>query len=206
MSHKKPLIAIFLFLLSFAVSATTPEAKLQGYLSELQSLEAGFEQKLLDARGQRLQQTEGEMRLLKPGRFHWETRNPFPEVLISDGKTLWLYDPDLEQVTIQPLDQRMASTPALILSGEATDLAEDFQVSHQQGADEEIFTLVPLAGDSLFEELQLYFQQGQITALRLEDSLGQQTRVDLVNPHYNQPLDPAGFEFVIPAGIDVIQE
>ena len=206
MPYKSPLIAVFLLLLSFGLSAATPEAKLQSYLSELQSLEAGFEQQLLDARGQRLQQTEGEMRLLKPGRFHWETRNPFPEVLISDGQTLWLYDPDLEQVTIQPLDQRMASTPALILSGEATDLAQDFEISYQKDDRTEVFTLMPLGGDSLFEELQLYFQQGRITAIRLEDSLGQQTRVDLINPRYNQPLDPDGFEFVIPDDVDVIQE
>ncbi|WP_404419736.1 outer membrane lipoprotein chaperone LolA [Marinospirillum sp.] len=206
MSYKSLLIAAFLLLFSFGLSAASPESRLQGYLSELQSLEAEFDQKILDASGQRLQQTEGEMRLLKPGRFHWETRKPFPEVLVSDGQTLWLYDPGLEQVTVQQLDQRMAHTPALILSGETADLTEDFQVDYQKNSDEEVFTLVPRAGDSLFEKLQLFFQQGQITAISLEDSLGQQTRVDLINPRYNQPLSPSGFDFVIPDDIDVIQE
>lgn len=206
MLKKIAVIAALFLLVSPGLSAATPEEKLQSYLSELQSLEAGFEQQILDARGQRLQHTEGEMRLLKPGRFHWETRKPFPEVLISDGQTLWLYDPDLEQVTIQQLDQRMAHTPALILSGQTADLTEDFQVSYRETRDEEVFTLVPLAGDSLFEELQLFFKQGLISSIQLEDSLGQQTRVDLINPRYNQPLSAASFEFVIPDDIDVIQE
>lgn len=201
----KHLMIALLLLLSFNLAAATPEEKLQAYLSDLQSLEAGFKQQLLDARGQRLQQTQGEMRLLKPGRFHWETHSPFPEVLISDGQTLWLYDPDLEQVSVQPLDQRMTSTPALILSGDATDLSADFSIRYQQREDEEVFHLEPHGQDSLFETLQLYFQQGQLIGLQLEDSLGQKTRVDLINPRYNQPLDPSGFEFVIPADIDVIE-
>jgi|AntRauTorcE11898_2_1112593.scaffolds.fasta_scaffold21290_2 outer membrane lipoprotein carrier protein len=197
---------LLLLIISSGLSAAVPEEKLQGYLSELQSLEAEFEQQILDASGQRLQHTEGAMRLLKPGRFHWETRKPFPEVLVSNGETLWLYDPGLEQVTVQQLDHRMAHTPALILSGKTAELTQDFHIDYQKNMDTEIFTLVPRAVDSLFEELQLYFQQGHITAIQLEDSLGQQTRVDLIDPQYNQPLDPSVFDFVIPDNIDVIQE
>lgn len=207
---KRQLIFIASLVLVFlapALSAAQAEKQLQEYLAAIQSLEAGFEQQLVDARGQRLQKTEGDMRLLKPGRFYWETQSPFPEVLVSDGETLWLYDPDLEQVTIQKLDQRMAHTPALILSGETATLSYDFDISLQQKSDDEaVFTLKPLAGDSLFEQMTLYFKQGQLAWLELEDSLGQQTRVELINPRYNQPLDPAGFDFVIPENVDVIQE
>ncbi|SFC05153.1 outer membrane lipoprotein carrier protein [Marinospirillum celere] len=194
------------WLLAPALLADQAEQQLQAYLAEIRSLEAGFEQQLLDARGQRMQKTEGEMRLLKPGRFYWETRNPFPEVLVSDGESLWLYDPDLEQVTIQKLDQRMAYTPALILSGETATLSDDFEITRRQESQQEIFTLTPLAGDSLFEQMELYFRDGQIEAIHLEDSLGQKTRVELLNPRYNQPLDPSGFDFVLPENVDVIQE
>ena len=196
----------FALVASPALAEEAAQRKLTTYLAELNSLEAGFEQQLQNSRGQRLQASEGEMRLLNPGRFYWETHQPFPEVLVSDGETLWLYDPDLEQVTVQALDQRLAATPALILSGDASDLTEHFSVSLQQVGHLDIFTLRPKAQDSLFEAMSLHFSEGQLQSLRLEDSLGQQTRVDLINPRFNQPLDIQAFEFVIPEGVDVIRE
>lgn len=204
---KKLLCALLLSGLAFVLQAADDDvAKLQAYLQQLQSLEGRFEQLTLDARGQRLQEAQGVMSLQKPGRFYWQTEQPFPQLLVSNGETLWVYDPDLEQVTIQKLDQRMAHTPALILSGEARDLARHFKISLRVNDREEAFLLRPVGHDSLFEVLRLYFVDGQIKALQLEDSLGQQTRVDLMISAYNQPLDQKRFEFEPPAGVDVIQE
>ena len=193
-------------LVTTPVFALTPEERLAAHLERLTSLEAYFEQELLDARGQRLQRSQGELRLLKPGRFYWATQHPFPEILISNGETLWLYDPELAQVTVQSLDQRMAHTPALILSGEQVDLSEDFSIDYRRGVNEDRFILKPLAQDSLFERLELTFRHEQIHSLVLEDGLGQRTQVSLTVTSVNQPLDPEDFEFVIPAGVDIIQE
>jgi outer membrane lipoprotein carrier protein len=181
-------------------------SRLHDHLQAMQSLEGRFEQLTRDARGQRLQESSGVMRLQKPGRFYWETQQPYPQLLISDGTTLWVYDPDLEQVSVQPLDQRVASTPALILSGEGTDLSRHFDISLRASGELESFLLVPRGGDSLFESLRLEFVEGRIRALQLEDSLGQQTRVELQLQGFNQPLDASHFQFVIPDGVDVIQE
>ncbi|WP_114417772.1 outer membrane lipoprotein chaperone LolA [Marinospirillum perlucidum] len=200
------LLVVLVFLVQPLHAATSPEARLETYLENLETVASEFEQQLLDASGQRLQETRGIMRLQKPGRFYWETQFPFPEILVTDGETLWLYDPDLEQVTQQPLDQRQVATPALILSGEASQLSEHFQITYTEGQIEESFTLVPRGEESLFEEMNLYFEEGQIRALRLVDSLGQKTRVDLINPQYNQSLDPAIFDFTPPEGVDVIRD
>lgn len=180
--------------------------KLQGYLQAMQTLEGHFKQLTIDARGQRLQEAQGSMRLAKPGRFYWRTELPYPQVLVSNGTKLWVYDPDLEQVTIQTLDERAAKSPAIILAGKASDLTKYFNISVSAEGKQVIFNLVPIEQDSLFEALSLHFMEGRISALQLEDSLGQKTRVDLTITQFNQPLDNQIFEFEVPENVDVIQE
>ena len=201
-------ISLLLVLLMFTTSALADSAaeKLQGYLKQMQTLEGSFQQLTLDARGNRMQEAEGSVQLAKPGRFYWSTEQPFPQVLVSNGTTLWVYDPDLEQVTIQTLDERSTQSPAIILSGEASDLTKHFSINATETGKRVVFDLIPLQQDSLFEELSLDFVEGRISALQLTDSLGQKTRVDLIITQFNQPLDKQLFEFEVPPHVDVIQE
>ena len=201
-------ISLLLVLLMFTTSALADSAaeKLQGYLKQMQTLEGSFQQLTLDARGNRMQEAEGSVQLAKPGRFYWSTEQPFPQVLVSNGTTLWVYDPDLEQVTIQTLDERSTQSPAIILSGEASDLTKHFSINATETGKRVVFDLIPLQQDSLFEELSLDFVEGRISALQLTDSLGQKTRVDLTITQFNQPLDNQIFEFEVPPHVDVIQE
>jgi len=201
-------ISLLLVLLMFTTSALADSAaeKLQGYLKQMQTLEGSFQQLTLDARGNRMQEAEGSVQLAKPGRFYWSTEQPFPQVLVSNGTTLWVYDPDLEQVTIQTLDERSTQSPAIILSGEASDLTKHFSINATETGKRVVFDLIPLQQDSLFEELSLDFVEGRISALQLTDSLGQKTRVDLTITQFNQPLDNQVFEFEVPSHVDVIQE
>lgn len=201
-------ISLLLVLLMFTTSALADSAaeKLQGYLKQMQTLEGSFQQLTLDARGNRMQEAEGSVQLAKPGRFYWSTEQPFPQVLVSNGTTLWVYDPDLEQVTIQTLDERSTQSPAIILSGEASDLTKHFSINATETGKRVVFDLIPLQQDSLFEELSLDFVEGRISALQLTDSLGQKTRVDLTITQFNQPLDNQIFEFEVPSHVDVIQE
>lgn len=203
------LVLLSLVMLSgylFAEQSVSAAEKLQGYLQQMQTLEGSFQQLTLDARGQRLQEAEGTMLLAKPGRFYWSTDLPYPQVLVSNGKTLWVFDPDLEQVTIQTLDERSTQSPAIILSGEASDLTKHFSINATETGKRVVFDLIPLQQDSLFEELSLDFVEGRISALQLTDSLGQKTRVDLTITQFNQPLDNQIFEFEVPPHVDVIQE
>lgn len=201
------LLTLALTSLAFAENtAETAAEELQGYLKQMQTLEGRFQQLTLDARGQRMQEAQGSLQLAKPGRFNWVTEQPYPQVLMSNGTTLWVYDPDLEQVTIQTLDKRSTQSPAIILAGEAKDLTQHFTITSTHSASQVVFNLVPLQEDSLFEALSLHFTDSRISALQLTDSLGQKTRVDLTITQFNQPLDKQHFEFTVPAHVDVIQE
>jgi len=205
MIKKVSLVLVLLTFTGTALAETAAE-KLQGYLKQMQTLEGNFQQLTLDARGNRMQEAQGSVQLAKPGRFYWSTEQPFPQVLISNGITLWVYDPDLEQVTIQTLDKRATQSPAIILSGESTDLTAHFSISATETEKRVVFDLIPLQQDSLFEELSLHFVEGRIAALQLTDSLGQKTRVDLTITKFNQPIDNQLFEFEVPENVDVIQE
>src|SRR5690554_3002529 len=203
---KKISLLLVLLMLTTSALADLAAEKLQGYLKQMQTLEGSFQQLTLDARGNRMQEAEGSVQLAKPGRFYWSTEQPFPQVLVSNGTTLWVYDPDLEQVTIQTLDERSTQSPAIILSGEASDLTKHFSINATETGKRVVFDLIPLQQDSLFEELSLDFVEGRISALQLTDSLGQKTRVDLTITQFNQPLDNQVFEFEVPSHVDVIQE
>jgi outer membrane lipoprotein carrier protein len=182
-------------------------AELSARLDALDAFHARFEQQLLDARGNLLRTSRGELWASRPDRFRWEISEPFPEVLIGDGETLWLWDPDLEQVTIRPYDERLRGTPALLLSGDAAELVADFEVE-QLPAEEgrSRFRLRPRQEDSLFERLEMSFEAGAPSALVIHDGLGQRTRVRFETMDLDPEPDPDRFRFEIPEGADVLRE
>lgn len=176
-------------------------------MAELEQLEADFSQRLIDGRGMELRQTRGQLWAERPDRFRWEVEAPFAEVLIGDGETLWLWDPDLEQVTIRPYDERLEATPARLLSGAVEDLLEAFDVDRLAGSDgAERFTLWPRQEDALFERLEFLFEDGQPRFLVIHDALGQRTDVELIDVRTRFDDDPERFRFEIPEGADVIRE
>lgn len=182
-------------------------ADLSARLEALDGFHARFEQRLLDARGGLLRTSRGELWASRPDRFRWEISEPFPEVLIGDGETLWLWDPDLEQVTIRPYDARLRGTPALLLSGDAAELVADFDVEHLP-AEEGLarFRLQPRAADSLFESLEMVFEGDRPRVLVIHDGLGQRTRVRFERIDLDPQPDPDRFRFEIPEGADVLRE
>nr|WP_299244625.1 outer membrane lipoprotein chaperone LolA [uncultured Halomonas sp.] len=194
-------------MMPLAVSADEQAAsRLTSLLEPLETYSAGFEQQILDSSGSRLQSAEGSMLLSRPGKFRWEVNEPYKQVVVSDGEEIYLYDPDLAQVTVQPLDTRVTHTPALLLSGSADALADDYEVARQQQGATETFSLIPKSPDTLFEQLKLVFHSEKLKGLRMNDSTGQQTAISFQNPQLNQSIDPSTFEFEIPEGVDVIRE
>lgn len=180
--------------------------RLTGLLQQAETLTGRFSQLSLDGTGTQLQETSGEMALKRPGQFRWHTDEPMEQLLVSNGKKVWLYDPDLEQVTIQTLDQRLTHTPALLLSGDVSAISENFEVSHQQAGEVVDFTLKPKAKDTLFDNLRLSFRGGVINDMQLIDSVGQRTNILFMGVKLNQPLKADLFTFEIPEGADVISE
>ena len=181
-------------------------ARLTHLLSQAQTLSARFSQLTLDGSGTQLQETAGELSLKRPGLFRWHTDAPQEQLLVSNGQKVWLFDPDLNQVTIQTLDQRLTHTPALLLSGDVSKISDNFEISHKEGGSVVDFILKPKAKDSLFDNLRLSFRNGVINDMQLIDGSGQRTNILFLSVQMNQPLDAAQFSFQPPADADVIEE
>lgn len=180
--------------------------RLTELLNQAQTISARFSQLTLDGSGSQLQETAGELSLKRPGLFRWHTDAPQEQLLVSNGKKVWLYDPDLEQVTIQEMDQRLTHTPALLLSGDVSKISESFAISYKEAGNVVDFTLKPKSKDTLFDNLRLSFRSGVLNDMQLIDSIGQRTNILFLNVKMNQPIKESEFTFEVPEGADVIQE
>ncbi|HZJ93663.1 MAG TPA: outer membrane lipoprotein chaperone LolA [Thiopseudomonas sp.] len=180
--------------------------KLSALLSSTQTISGSFSQLTLDSSGTQLQEASGEMVLQRPGLFRWHTNPPLEQLLVSNGQKVWLYDPDLMQVTVQKMDQRLTHTPALLLSGDVSKISENFTITYKEGGPVIDFVLTPTAKDTLFDTLRLSFRDGVINDMQLLDAVGQRTNILFINVEVNQPIAADQFVFVAPAGVDVIED
>ena len=191
---------------SLSAHADAESVKRLGQLLGSDTITARFSQLTLDGSGTQLQETAGDMSVKRPGLFYWHTDAPQEQLMVSDGQKVSLWDPDLEQVTIKKLDQRLTQTPALLLSGDVSKISESFDITSKQAGDVMDFTLKPKTKDTLFDSLRLSFRNGIINDMQLVDSVGQRTNILFMGVQLNQPLAAERFTFEIPAGVDVIQQ
>ncbi|MGH8379327.1 outer membrane lipoprotein chaperone LolA [Pseudomonas sp.] len=181
-------------------------ARLTQLLEKSRTIEARFSQLTLDASGTSLQETAGQMSVQRPGLFYWHTDAPQEQVVVSDGKTVTLWDPDLEQATIKKLDQRLTETPALLLSGDVSKISQSFDITSKEQGDVMDFTLKPKTKDTLFDSLRLSFRKGLVNDMQLIDSVGQRTNILFTGVKANVAIPASKFKFDIPKGADVISE
>ncbi len=191
---------------AYASETEQPVAKLAGLLQQIDSLQGRFSQLTLDASGTQLQESSGTVLLKRPGMFRWQTEPPMEQELVSNGAKIWLYDPDLMQVTVQQMDERMTHTPALLLSGDLSLIEENFVVELHESAAIADFTLQPKNKDTLFDSLRLSFNNGLINDMQLVDAVGQRTSIFFSALVVNQAVADDEFVFVVPDGVDVIEE
>ncbi len=189
-----------------ADSRADSEQRLTALLSRSHSFQASFLQYTLDSSGANIQEIKGKIWLQRPHLFRWHAEPPFEQIIVSDGRLLWFYDPDLEQVIVQKFDARIARTPVVLLSGEVESWKDSFDIYSYTDEIGNHFVLEPLLDESLFEVLTLTFRNGHISQIRMEDSLAQKTSIQFHNGDYNQPIDPQVFKFTVPAGVDVIRD
>ena len=180
--------------------------KLSELLSHTQTISGTFSQLTLDSTGTQLQEASGQMVLQRPGLFRWHTDPPLEQLLISNGEKVWLYDPDLLQVTVQKMDQRLTHTPALLLSGDVSKISENFSITYKEGGPVIDFILTPTAKDTLFDTLRLSFRNGVINDMQLLDAVGQRTNILFMGVKVNEPVDASQFVFDAPTGVDVIED
>lgn len=208
----KQLTVVFSFLLAgVAGPAQAGESGAAEALSELlksyESYQAEFIQIVVNETGNRVQETRGSLKAKRPGLFYWETTAPLAQLIVSNGEQVEVYDPDLEQVTIHRLDERVQSTPALLLSGEVDNLEESYRVSERSmGENTREFTLEPRSADSLFTSLRLTFYQGELQEMRMRDSLSQLSILSFDNIRLNEPVDAGAFVLDYPEGVDIIRD
>ncbi len=196
--------ALLILTSTLAVADETPD--LDAFLASLDTLTARFEQ-TVGIEGQADEQvSRGSLKILRPGRFRWDYESPTSQLVLSDGQRLWLYDPDLEQVTVRDMDGTLASTPAMLLGGEG-DLDSHFKTGARYEEEGVSWVeLVPLVQDSDFVGLRVGFCGAELCDMELLDKLGQYTRIHFEDVVIGEPLDPADFRFDPPEGVDVISE
>lgn len=182
----------------FAADRQALEARLQA----LESYAADFTQTVYGVRGEVLEQSQGRVRLQRPN-FRWEVDDPYPQVLLASGDELQLYDPDLEQLTVRPLDEALTDTPVALLTRDAVALTEDFQVMRLSDPEGEAFVIEPSADETLYREIVLHFQDQALTGLDILDHLGQRTEIRF-RPDPDAHMDAATFALEIPPGTDVV--
>ncbi len=208
--YKQFIFYLFL-LLSFSISTVahaTPATDLAQLLSVTKTMQANFTQTIYDNKNKPIQESIGRIAMQRPGKFRWEVTKPIPQLIIANESRLWIYDPDLEQVTIRILKQAAGDSPALLLSHTNVALEQEYQVLAIQKKESTLtwFKLVPKKADSMFAAIQLGFQKNQIDQMQLQDHLGHTTLIQFERARLNQPLSSALFTFKPPRGIDIIDE
>jgi len=187
-----------------ASDAAAGQQKVEGFLQGLQSLQAQFKQTLTDRNGLTVEEATGTLAIRRPDRFRWDYREPNEQVIVADGARIWLYDADLEQVTVRKLDDTLSATPAMLLSGQG-NLQDNFSVtqSAQEGG---IFwvRMQPKRDDTDFKWVRLGFEGSSLRFMQLADKLGQTTNLEFSQLERNPALDPSRFNFIVPPGADVI--
>lgn len=207
MTVKKSLAAgALLALTPLSAMADDGAERLTHMLEPVKTYVADFDQEILDSGGQRLQEASGRMWLARPGHFRWEVDAPYEQVVVSNGEEVTLYDPDLQQATVQALDERVTHTPALLLSGSTDELTESYEVTRSQQGTAETFTLTPRDADTLFESLKLTFYGEILGRLQMTDSTGQRTAIEFDDAQQNVEVDDSRFTLELPSGTDVIRE
>jgi outer membrane lipoprotein carrier protein len=179
---------------------------LQSYTGGLKTLQASFTQTQFDDKMRQLEVASGEFSLQKPGKFRWEYQQPYRQQIISDGKSLWIYDPELEQVVLKPLDQALGATPIALLTGEQP-LQEQFTIIELGNIDgREFVQLEPKMKDTDYGLMLLALSDKGLEAMELKDRLGQVTRIELLQPKLNATIDNSLFDFKPPKGVDIVRE
>ena len=213
-----PVISTTVFAAPVAASEQQATANLVKQLSNIKSLSANFEQttkatvatkapQKKGLTGQHMNQTfKGVMKVARPGKFFWETTSPSKQTIVTTGKTVWIYDPDLQQAVRQSLDDQVANTPALLLSGNTSQIMNAYRVT-QPDKGKTYYTLYPKDRDGAFQSLTISFGVNKAPSLMiLEDSLGQTTQVRFNNVKVNPTIPASTFNFTPPKGTDIIDQ
>ncbi len=196
---------LFLALLGFTPLIALADAAqdLKTRLDAIQSLRGTFTQVLTDKTGTNLQSSSGEFALQRPGYFLWQSEAPYEQTVIGTPEKVWIYDPDLEQVTVRAAQLQADNSPARLLSGDLSELKSHYDVSIKSD-EKATFHLVPRSSDSPYRYIEFTFRGDKLGALHFQDKLDQQTQIHFERLQANTSIPTETFVFTAPEGTDVI--
>ena len=181
-----------------------PITRLKAFYQSTPVMKAQFKQTVLDRKGQKVQEVTGIMQLSRPGKFRWDYQKPYVQLIVGDGKKIWLFDPELNQVTVRDLEKMLGSSPAALLAG-GKDIEKIFDLKDVGRQDElEWVDATPKEKDGSFEHVLLGFNGEQLAEMELHDTFGQTTVIEFSNIERNPKLSAKAFFFVPPPGADVV--
>jgi outer membrane lipoprotein carrier protein len=175
-------------------SAADGSQRLDDYLKGLSGLKSSFEQVTFNADRTQMMEASGTLYLQRPGRFRWEYDTPNRQVIVADGKRVYLHDLDLDQVSHQNQAKALRGTPALLLAtdGPVEDHFKTRPIESRDGRD--WVELIPKASDTDVVRIELGFGGKELDSLIMEDSFGQMTRLNFSATQRNPSLDPDLFK------------
>ena len=199
----RALILFFLCVLAAPAFAGDGPDRLHAFLDQVRSLRAEFQQSVFDEDARPLDEASGMVYIERPGRFRWDYTEPYPQEIVGDGEKVWVYDSELEQVTVRPLDDALGDTPAMLLSSDRP-VEQSFEVSDIDGPDGYDWVgLKPLGEQVSFTEIRLGFDGATLRVMELTDAFGQLTRLRFAKVERNPILAPTLFQFTPPQGADI---
>jgi outer membrane lipoprotein carrier protein len=199
-------VGILALTLAVAPAHANGVERLKAFFQNTESVSAQFHQTVFDNQGRKMQEVDGSMKLQRPGKFRWDYAKPYVQHIVGDGKKVWLYDPDLNQVTVRDLDKTLGSSPAALLAG-TKEMEQDFLLTFQDRQDGLEWVLAtPKQEDSGFERVAIGFKDGMLHAMELHDSFGHKTLIEFSNVQRNPKLAPGTFRFTPPKNADVVGE
>ncbi len=202
----KRLLPIVLLLACAANTQAQSDAleQLRQFTSGLNSLQANFDQEIVDVDGRLVEISSGRVVLVKPNLFRWDYTGEYPQQIVADGERVWIYDVELEQVSIKMQSSAAADSPLSILMRPET-VDQQFRITDLGSAEgEALLELVPLDTQAEFDRIILGLANNRLETMILEDAFGQRTRIEYRDLVTNVAVEPGTFELRIPDGVDVI--
>jgi len=183
------------------------EKQLLERLAQYKSFEAKFAQTVQDKEGKTIDSASGTFVMSQPNRLYWQQEAELEQLVVTDGTTLWLYDPDFEQVTIRTLTPESTAMPSVLFSGNNALIQASFDITQGRGDDnEEHFILTPKGDNPQFKQLGVSFNHNSLSQLTIFDFLGQVTQINVVDPKQLDNVSDSLFTFTPPAGTEIIDD
>lgn len=193
--------------LASAASWATVSEDLDHFFEDVQTYSARFQQVVLDEGFNPIEESAGRVTIKRPGRFRWDYEPPDETRIISNGEKVWIYDVELEQVSVRSYEDALGNTPAALLAGGA-GISEEFEVTDLGEVNGPLHwvRMVPKSEDVGFEDIRIGFEDSRLRVMELVDGLGQTTRITMTDAAENETIDDSRFRFAAPEGVDVIDE